>query len=249
MKAVVLVAGYATRLYPLTLDRPKALLTLNGKALLEYLFDKIDKVDVIDEVILVSNDKFYTQFVEFATLQANRRYKITVLNDNTKTNEDRLGAIGDIEYAIEKCNINEEMMVLVSDNYFTFELKDFYDFYKLRNNDCVLGTTFEDLDYLSHNFLVAKLDENQRLIKAVEKPGYAFSNIGIYASYIYKKETIPTFKKYLDDGNPKDAPGNFPCWLMNKKPVSTYLFKGECYDIGTIEVYNKLNKMISKDEE
>lgn len=248
MKAIVLVAGYASRLYPLTLNTPKALLTLNGITLLDYLMEKVEEVDVIDEVILVSNDKFYKNFVEWKETYLGR-LKITVLNDGTKTNETRLGAIGDTNFAIEKLNIDEEIMLLVSDNYFTFSLKDFYDFYLEKQSDCILVTEIEDLEYLAKNFAVVNLNKDGQVTKMVEKPGgIPDSNIGAYASYIYTKDSVRMIKEYLNQGNNKDAPGNFPSWLYTRKPVFAYQFKGECYDIGTIDVYNKLNDKLTNNK-
>lgn len=245
MKAIVLVAGYASRLYPLTLNTPKALLTLNGITLLDYLMAKVAEIDVIDEVILVSNDKFYQNFIDWKeTYKGNK--KITVLNDGTSTNETRLGAIGDTQFAIEQLGIDEEIMLLVSDNYFTFSLKDFYNFYQKKQGDCILVTEFDDLEYLGKNFACVKLGENDTITGLVEKPGgIPDTNIGAYASYIYTKDTVKMIKQYLDEGNNKDAPGNFPAWLYKRKPVYAYSFEGECYDIGTIAVYNKLNNELS----
>ena len=241
MKAVVLVAGYASRLYPLTLNTPKALLTLNDVSLLDYLIDKVKEIDAIDEVILVSNHKFYRNFLDWKK-SYNGDLKITVIDDGTTTNETRLGAIGDFNFAIEKLGIDDEVMLLVSDNYFTFSLKDFYDFYLEKQSDCILVTEFEDLEYLGKNFACVKLDSNRRITSMVEKPGgIPDTNIGAYASYIYTRESVRMIKEYLDQGNNKDAPGNFPSWLYTKKPVFAYSFDGECYDIGTLDVYNKLN--------
>lgn len=246
MKAIVLVAGYASRLYPLTLNTPKALLTLNGVTLLDYLMEKVADIDVIDEVILVSNDKFYNNFLEWKNTYTGNK-KITVLNDGTSTNESRLGAIGDTQFAIDKLGIDEEIMLLVSDNYFTFSLKDFYDFYQKKQGDCLLVSEFDDLEYLGKNFACVKVGENDRIIGMVEKPGgIPDTNIGAYASYIYTKDSVKMIKQYLDEGNNKDAPGNFPAWLYKRKPVYAYSFVGECYDIGTIEVYNLINERMSK---
>ena len=124
----MLVAGYATRLKKLTENKPKGLLLLNNKPIINYTFEKLEKIGVIDEAILVSNSKFYEQFLEWAR-EYKGKIKISVLNDETTSNDNRLGAIGDLCFAIEKLKVNEEIMVFVSDNYFTYELKDFYDFY------------------------------------------------------------------------------------------------------------------------
>lgn len=249
MKAIVLVAGYASRLYPLTLNTPKALLTLNNVTLLDHLMKKVEELDVIDEVVLVSNAKFFKNFVDWSKTYSGSK-KITVLNDGTTTNETRLGAIGDTEFAIEKLNIDDEIMLLVSDNYFTFSLKDFYNFYLEKQSDCILVTEFEDLEYLGKNFACVKLDPKGQITGMVEKPGgIPDTNIGAYASYIYTKESVRMIKEYLEQGNNKDAPGNFPSWLYTRKPVFAYSFQGECYDIGTIDVYNKLNKELSENKE
>ena len=248
MKAIVLVAGYASRLYPLTLNTPKALLTLNNVTLLDYLMEKVSELDVIDEVILVSNQKFYQNFIDWKKTYTGNK-KITILNDGTTTNENRLGAIGDTEFAIQKLNIDDEIMLLVSDNYFTFSLKDFYNFYLEKKSDCILVTEFEDLEYLGKHFACVKVNEQNQITSMVEKPGgIPDTNIGAYASYIYTKESVRMIKEYLEQGNNKDAPGNFPSWLYTRKPVFAYPFQGECYDIGTIEVYNSLNEKLSKKE-
>lgn len=249
MKAIVLVAGYASRLYPLTLNTPKALLTLDGTTLLDFLMKKVDEVDAIDEVILVSNGKFYDQFVDWAN-NYNGKFKITVLNDNTYTNETRLGAIGDIQFAIDSLNIEDEIMVLVSDNYFTFSLKSFYDFYKEKNADSLLVAKFDDdqLEYLGKNFGCVTVGDNDQVTYMVEKPGpNPGTNLGAYATYIYTKDTVKMIKQYLDEGNNKDAPGRFPAWLCTRKPLFAWPFEGECYDIGTPEVYNELNKKVSEE--
>ena len=132
MKAIMLVAGYATRLYPLTENMPKGLLKLNGRAIIDYTFDKLEKIKEIDEAILVSNSKFYDQFCNWAN-NYKGRIKITVLNDGTTSNDNRLGAIGDMQFAIQNCHIDDEIMVLASDNYFTFELIDYYNFCHLHH--------------------------------------------------------------------------------------------------------------------
>lgn len=241
MKAIVLVAGFATRLYPLTKDTPKGLLKLGNKSLLDYLFEKVERVEEIDEAILISNDIFYNQFCEWKNAYKGR-LKIQVLNDYSTSNDNRLGAIGDMQYVIEKCNIDDEIMVLVSDNYFEFELKDFYNFYKEKNTDCILGTEFDDIEKIRNRFGVAVLDETGLVVDMVEKPSEPPSNFVAYASYIYKKDTVKMIKQYLDEGNNKDAPGNFVSWLHKIKPVYAWKFEGECYDIGTVDTYNELKQ-------
>ncbi len=246
MKAVVLVAGYATRLYPLTKNQPKGLLKLNGKPILDYLFEKLEKVEVVNQAILVSNNKFFTHFNDWAK-NYRGRIKIDVINDQTTSNENRLGSLGDLQFAIDKYNIKEDTMVLVSDNVFSFELSDFYNFFKHKKTDCVVASKVADLEYLGKHFGVAILDENGKIINMEEKPGIPKSDIGIWSIYIYTKETIGLLKKYIDEGNNKDAPGNFPCWLYEKKPIHAWLFEGKCYDVGTLELYHELDKKFTEE--
>lgn len=241
MKVIVLVAGFATRLYPITEKTPKALLTVGKKTLLDYLFDKLEKIDDITEAILISNEVFYENFTQWKN-----NYKgwipVKVLNDGATSNETRLGAIGDMQYVIDECKIDEDLMVLASDHYFQFDLKEFYDFFKAKDADCVAGKVFEDIEYIRNRFGVAVLDKDGKIIEMIEKPSDPPSNFVAFAFYLYKKETVPMIKQYLDEGNKKDSPGNFPSWLHKKKDMFAFELKGECVDIGTISDYEAIKK-------
>ena len=241
MKAIILAAGYATRLYPLTKNTPKALLDIKGTTILDHILEKVEKINEINEIVIVSNNKFYSNFLNWK-----KTYKgkclVTILNDNTNSNEDRLGAIGDINFAIETKKINEDIIILASDNYFSFELTNLYEYYKEKNSDCITGTYADEELLAQKRFAVAKIDNTDQVIDLEEKPDNPKSNIIAYAIYIYKKETLPLFKEYLNEGNSKDAPGNFPSWLHKKKPIYCYKFTGSCIDIGTVEAYNNINK-------
>lgn len=242
MKAIILVAGYATRLYPLTINTPKALLTLNNKPILDYIIDEVNEIKEIDNIIVVSNHKFYTNFDEWAKNKNNIK-PITVLDDGTTTEDDRRGAIGDISFAIETCNINEEIMVIAGDNYFTYKLNDYYNFYKENKKDCVCVKVIDDREEIKQ-FAVAIINENNKIIDLEEKPKEPKSNIAVFATYIYKQDTIPLFSKYLKEGNNKDAPGYFVQWLYTRKDVQAYIMNGDCYDIGTPESYLEVQKIL-----
>lgn len=244
MKAIILAAGYATRLYPLTIDKPKALLPIAEKPILDYIVDEIETIDKIDELIVVSNHKFYPNFESWSK-ERKSRLNIIVLNDNTTDDTNKLGAIGDIEYAIEKLNIDDDILVMAGDNIFTFALKDYYDAYKEKNSDMILVkemSRIEDLQRMAN----VELDADGRVIGMVEKPPKPKTNLAAFASYIYKKDTVPMIKKYLDEGNNPDAPGFFPSWLFKHKDVFAYTFMGECYDIGTPESYKEVNEIFEK---
>lgn len=241
MKAIILAAGYATRLYPLTIDTPKALLKIKGITILDYILEKVETIEEINEIIIVSNNKFYDSFKKWSENYKGKK-QISILNDLSSSNETRLGAIGDINFAIKEKNIDDDIIVLASDNYFSFDLKEIYNYYKNRNSDIIIGSLAEQEILNQKKYAIADIDNYNQVIHLEEKPENPKTNIIIHAIYFYKKETLPLFNTYLEDGNNKDSPGNFPSWLYKKKPLYCYISEGTCFDIGTIETYNKLNE-------
>ncbi|MDR2940366.1 MAG: nucleotidyltransferase family protein [Clostridiales bacterium] len=240
MKAIILVAGYATRLYPLTENKPKALLGLDGKPILNYIIEQVNLINEINEIIVVSNDKFYKHFEEW---KFENKIPITVLNDGTTTEDGRLGAIGDIYFAIQKLNIKEDIMVIAGDNYFTYQLSDYFKYYKRINKDCICVKPIEDYEDRKR-YAIVIVDGDSKVIDLEEKPPYPKSDLAAFATYIYKQETLPLFQEYLDSGNNKDAPGFFVQWLYKEKDVHAYKMSGECYDIGTPESYREVNEIV-----
>lgn len=244
MKSIILAAGYATRLYPLTINKPKALLEINDKPIISYITDEINTIDVIDEIFVVTNHRFYEYFEMWAKNEKSKK-PITIINDGTISEETRRGAIGDIIYTIKEKNIDDDIMVVAGDNFFTYKLKDYYNFYKKMDKDCVCVKTFEDKKLLTQ-FGVALLDENNKILNIEEKPKIPKSDKVVFATYIYKKETIKLFEKYAKEGNNMDAPGHFPEWLYKQKDVYAYIFDGDCYDIGTPESYEEVCRKFRK---
>jgi len=238
MKAIILVAGYATRMYPLTENQPKALLPLKGKAVIDYIVEQINKLPDVDAIYIVSNSKFFPHFSAWAKT-APTTIPVEVLDDGTTTNANRRGAVGDIYFTITEKNINDEIFVVAGDNYFTYDLKEQYDVFRKTGCDTIAGKELDDIEQLKA-FAVAKLDENGKVLDLVEKPQNPESNIAIYATYFYRKDTVPLFKKYLEEGNDPDPPGSFPQWLHKKRDVYNYTMNGECYDIGTIAMYEEM---------
>ncbi|MCL2198816.1 MAG: nucleotidyltransferase family protein [Defluviitaleaceae bacterium] len=239
MKAIIIVAGYATRMYPLTKNTPKALLPLKGKPVLDYIIEQLKTLPVT-EIFVVSNDKFFPHFSDWAKT-APTSTPINVLNDGTTSNENRRGAAGDVQFAIAEKNITDEIVVIAGDNYFTYPLKEQYDFYKKTGCDTIVGKELNNIEQLKA-FAVAKLDENGKVLELEEKPAEPKSNMAIYATYFFRKETVPLFKKYLDEGHNPDQIGAFPQWLYKTHDVYAYKMNGDCYDIGTIEMYEEMNK-------
>jgi len=244
MKAIILAAGYATRLYPLTINRPKALLPINGKPIIEYILDEIHTIPDIDETFVVSNQKFYEHFEAWANTLKHTK-PVRILNDGTATEEDRRGAIGDIAFVLETCHVQDDIMVIAGDNFFTYRLKDCYDFYRKLGKDCVCAKPLPDVEEL-RRMAVATLAPDGRVIELHEKPENPQSNIAVYATYIYRADTLPLFFEYLAEGNKKDAPGYFVQWLYTRKDVYAYQFEGECYDIGTPKSYEEVQVLFQK---
>jgi len=237
VKALILAAGYATRLYPLTKDMPKALLPIGGRAMLDYLMDGIVSIPEIDGCVIVTNHRFAEQFRAWANCRSG--IPIEVVDDMTTNNDNRLGAIGDISYAIDRANIDDDVLVAASDNFFTFNLNDYAEAFRQHGRDTLLAGKIDSIEDL-RRFAVAVLDENGRVVNLVEKPQDPPSDIAVYALYIYRRDTIPMIKQYLAEGNNPDAPGHFPEWLYKRRDVRAYVFEGECVDIGTVASYNDI---------
>ena len=244
MKAVILCAGYATRLGKLTENTPKPLLQVKGKTLLDLLVDNLDEISDVDEIVVVSNHKFFQHFKAWAKSRVSNA-PITILDDGSTCNDDRLGAIGDIKFALDKKNYKGEIMVLAGDNWFDFKLSDFYKQYlRLGRKNMVLGARTNDLKILrSHG--VAKLDENGKVIFMEEKPQVPQGNFAVGPFYIYNKDAVAKLGDYLASGNSHDAPGNFPSWLSQITDVYAWdVSPKHRIDIGTEEVYYNIDSII-----
>jgi len=239
MKAIILLAGYATRMYPLTENQPKALLPLKGKPVIDYIVEQINKLPEVDTIYAVTNSKFYSHFTMWANT-APTTIPIEVLDDGTTSNENRRGAIGDIFFAIQEKNIDDELFVVAGDNYFTYDLREQYGVFRKTGCDTIAGKELNDIEKLKA-FAVAKLDVYGKVVELVEKPAVPESNIAIYAIYFYRRETVPMFCTYLGEGNNPDHPGSFPQWLHRIQDMYNYTMNGDCYDIGTIEMYEDMN--------
>lgn len=242
MKTIILAAGYATRLYPLTLNRPKALLPIGDMPMMDYLVRELVTLEGMDEIHIVSNHKFAAQFEEWK-LAAEQRYpgvRFFVWDDGTTSNEERLGAVGNMQFVIERARLDDDVLVAASDNFFTFPLRLFAEEFERQKRDLLLMGRIEDLDTL-RRFAVATLTEDGRVCTLVEKPQTPPSDIAVYALYLYRRETLPLVKRYLDEGNLPDSPGRFPEWLCRQgHELGAYLFDGECVDIGTQDSYREV---------
>ena len=242
MKVLLLNAGYATRLYPLTENMPKSLLPLGKKLIIDYILDSIDSLSDVSEIILISNSKFASMFQDWAdSLDRTGKAPICVLDDGTNSPDNMRGAIGDIKFAIDEKNIDEDICIMAGDNIFTYDINEMYGFFKQKKYDTLVAINVPEKNQLQ-KLAVAILDDDGMILDMTEKPEEPKSHWGIYATYFYKRDTIKLIDTYLEEGNSPDAPGNFPSWLYKKCPVYAYKATGDCIDIGTLENYEKTKK-------
>ena len=238
MIAMMLLAGYATRLYPLTIDTPKPLLPVAGRAMLDYIADEIDTLPDLSGICLVTNHRFASHFEKWAA-ERRKNYPgvaIQIIDDQTSDDQSKRGAIGDIAYAMDVCGIDDDLLILAGDNLFTYRLKDMYDCFMKIRKDLLIAITVNDKHQLQ-KLAVATLDANGKVLKMAEKPQEPETNTAIYATYFYRRDTLPLIKTYLEEGNTPDAPGNFPSWLFKRKEIYAFRADGYCIDIGTPENY------------
>ena len=236
MKCLILAAGYATRLYPLTENFPKPLLEVGSKTILDWLVDDIDTLGAVDEYVVISNHKFARHFEEWA---ATRSEKITVVDDNTSTNETRLGAVRDIQFAIDKLNLDDDMLVIAGDNLLDFSLTHFIRYAQSKNASCIMRYYEPKFDRLLKCGVV-EIDGNDKILSMTEKSPTPKTHWCCPPFYFYKKADAKLIKAGIEAGCGVDAPGSFAAWLSEKTDVYAYEMPGRRYDIGNLESYEKV---------
>lgn len=234
MEAVVLAAGYATRLRPLTNRVAKPLLPLAGRPMLDYLADKIDEVADVEAIHVVTNSRFAPDFEAWASSRSGR-VPVHVHDDGTTSNNDRLGAIGDLRFVIERAGLaDEDLLVVAGDNLFDFSLEDYVGFWRSRGGSAIGVHDVGDLD-LARQYGIVELDDSDRVVSLVEKPEQPASTLASIAAYLFPAEHAALVRQYLDEGNAPDQPGRFVVWLYPRVPVHGYRFQGDWLDIGDRE--------------
>lgn len=240
MKCIVLAAGYGTRLYPLTKNFPKPLLDIKGKTILDWLLEDIDSTGLISGYTVVSNHRYAEHFYKWhkgLSLKA----PVNILDDGSETNETRLGAVNDIQFAIDRSKPDDDLLVIAGDNLLDFSLTGFISYFHDKKATCVMRFYEPDSKKLKKCGVV-QVDSNDSIINMEEKPENPVSNWCTPPFYIYSKKDVPLIKKAIDDNCDTDAPGNFLSWLCRQTEVYAMEMPGNRYDIGNLESYKLAQK-------
>ncbi|MFH1586828.1 MAG: nucleotidyltransferase family protein [Candidatus Diapherotrites archaeon] len=233
MKAIILAAGYGTRLYPLTKNKPKPMLEIKGKTIIEYILEKISAVKDVDKIYIVTNAKFFDtidRYIEELGMDG----KIKVVNDHTESNEDRLGAIGDIAYVVDDKKIDEDILVVAGDNLFEYSLVELVDFFKEKGSTAVALHDVKDKK-LAQNYGIVEIDKNGKIISFEEKPKKPKSTLVSTGCYMFAKEDLDDIRAVLKRNSGMDNSGDFIKMLSRKKSVYGKPFREKWFDIGSFE--------------
>ena len=242
MKAIILAGGYATRLQPLTDDLSKCLLPVGGKPMVDWILEGIRDVEEIDDVHVVTNSRFAQDFERWAT----GKQGVTVHDDGTSSNEDRLGAIGDVAFTLERASIDDDVLVIAGDNLFDYRLEDFTAFW--RGKGVASAVAVHDVGdlRLATQYGIVDVAGDDRIVAFVEKPSEPASTLAATATYIYSREHVPLVERYLSEGNAPDQIGSFIAWLHVREPVYAYRFAGRWLDIGDREQLVAADNMLRR---
>lgn len=238
MKCLILAAGYATRLYPLTENFPKPLLKVGEKTILDWLLDDMETAGVIDEYVVISNHKYAHHFEQWA---ADKPYKITVVDDGTSSNETRLGAVKDVQYAIDRLKLDSDMLVIAGDNVLDFSLSRFINYAMEKKTSCIMRY-FETSEEKLKKCGVVEIDESDKILSMAEKPAQPKSHWCCPPFYYYTREDSHRIPDGIVSGCGVDAPGSYIAWLCNVTSVHAMEMPGRRYDIGNLQSYEQVQK-------
>ena len=247
MKVIVLAAGYATRLYPLTLTQPKPLLPVAGKPMIEHVLDNLAPIGGIDRIYVVTNAKFAGHFTQWSADYCATKAKLnfTIVNDRSTDDTNKLGAIGDIHFVLTSQNVTDDIIVVAGDNLFSEKLSDFGRFCREKNAPVLAVYDVGNLEEIK-KYNAINLDGDGRITFFEEKPKNPTSTLTGIALYFYPKSTLPLIKQYIAEGNNPDQPGRLVQWLYPRLPVYTWKVPGLWYDIGSKESLEEANRIFAR---
>ncbi len=249
MKVLILAAGYATRLYPLTLTQPKPLLPVAGKPMVEYVLDNIAPIGGIDRVYVVTNEKFAGHFQKWADQYraSKKQIDFTIVNDHSTDDSNKLGAIGDLHLVINQEKVDDDLIVVAGDNLFNRSLEGFGALCRQKNAPVLGVYDVQSLD-LVKKYSSIDLAPDGRITSFQEKPQNPQSTLIGIALYYYPKAVLPLIKQYIAEGNNPDQPGRLVQWLFPRVPVYTWTVPGLWFDIGSKETLEEANRIFAADK-
>ena len=237
MKNIVIAAGYATRLYPLTENFPKPLLKIGDSTILDRMMADIDAIQEVDEHIIVTNHRFANIFEEWKR-NSNYSKPITIIDDGTTDNDNRLGAVRDLLLALEKQGVDDDIMVLAADNILDFSLRGFVDYFKEKGTSVIMCHHEPELRKLQRTGVIA-VDGDMRVLEMQEKPEKPVSNWAVPPFYIYAKKDLPLIRECMEHGCGFDAPGNLAHYLTDVTELHAWPMVGSRFDIGSMDSYRE----------
>lgn len=240
MKTIVIAAGYATRLGELTRNYPKPLLEIGGKTILGRMLDDIDGIEEIGGHVIVTNHRFAPIFEAWA---AEQRYAkpITIVDDGTETNETRLGAVCDLQLALERLGIDEDILVVAADNLLFFPFREFVDFAREKGTSCIMCHQEPELSRLQRTGVI-EVDGEMRVLRMQEKPEVPVSHWAVPPFYLYRREDLELVRRAVEDGCGRDAPGNLARYLTTRTTLHAWPMSGGRFDIGSLDTYEEARR-------
>ncbi len=247
MKVIILAAGYATRLYPLTLTQPKPLLPVAGKPMIEYVLDNLAPIGGIDRIYVVTNAKFAGHFQKWSDgyRSAGVKLNFTIVNDGSTDDSNKLGAIGDIHFVLKTHAVDDDVIVVAGDNLFSEKLDGFGKFCREKKAPVLALYDVGNLEEIK-KYNSISTDNTGRITFFEEKPKNPTSTLTGIALYYYSKSVLPLIRQYIAEGNNPDQPGRLVQWLYPRTPFYTWIVPGIWYDIGSKETLEEANRIFSK---
>lgn len=247
MKVIVLAAGYATRLYPLTLTQPKPLLLVADKPMIDHVLDNLAPIPDIDRVYIVTNAKFVHHFQKWADHYRSFKTKLnfSVVNDGSTDESNRLGAIGDLHLVLMREKLDDDLIVVAGDNLFSESLGEFWKFARQKNAPVLAVYDVGNLNEIK-KYNAISMDAQGRITFFEEKPQQPRSTVTGIALYYYPRATVPLIKQYIAEGNNPDQPGRLVQWLYPRIPFYTWRVPGIWYDIGGKEALEEANRVFAR---
>jgi len=243
MKALVLSAGYATRLYPLTINTSKPLLKVANKPVINYIIENLETDKEINLIYVITNNKFHKDFLQW---HKENRFKkpVKIINDGSTSEENRLGAIGDISFAIKKEKIKEDLLIIAGDNLFQININNLVSYFKEKDSTIIVTRIFDDLEVMK-SYGNVFVDANNKVISFEEKPQNPKTNLAAACLYIIPKNKLKQINAYLKEKNNPDAPGFLMQWLYRKEDVYAFKSSDTFFHIGNKEQLEEANRYFS----